>query len=1070
MATFSFLSYSSIIFYLLLLKHSIEAEASLLVFCDDLCLKLMINDVDITEDYLIITKNPRTKTIINIDLNPGDLITLVSKNDWGSFGVVMGATLGTNKYSFDCTQCLSSNSTIPIKNSYTSDPNFAKGGFKFYGYDGAKLEIKEFYLQIPNGITFTNFADQTLKDFVLELDIDSKIKLWTVGGGLTKNDIKFQLIELPKYGKLTTENGTEIVLDSKYKIDKYKYTPNQGDKIEKIKFTLHSSTVQLINYALISVLICDESCTGCDVTNTSNSIDSQYCNGCASGYYFMQGGLNKRCYNQTTKPTGYGFNSVSNTFDQCASLCADCIEIGNSLDNKCTKCQSGYAFTDSSNGNCIDKTTLTSNNGYIYNPFKEIYVQCTDLYYFDTNQDLKCTTKCPSNYPVYDETTKECKNVCPQLTPYIQESTGKCVSVCESGEILVNNKCLVSCPTGTVLLNGNCISGSTNTDSTIKINIPVNEIEKLLNESVKTLADLNADLKGDNYTLQVYHSDDPPQDKDDVSSINLTQCENVLREYYKYPADEKFIIAKLDIYSNDSLTPQVEYIIYDQRGKKIDMSLCDEVNGDIAYPTSNDINGIIKFDLGLYLLQKGIDIFNISDPFFNDICYVHTLNETDLTLNERRQLYQNYTLCEDGCTYQGVNYTSKKIKCFCDNKDTLITSERNRTGNTFNNDTQYIFKCYRDFFKWEYIKSNAGFWVTTSSIIVQSLFTLSTWTQGLSSLFSNIHMFSTVKPSNPTHQKYADNRVAIVNTYGYPAKPNGFINYFKERLSNHKYKTNIDEEYNEEPSASSRREINDIPIPLKETTLLQDHYTKKLREFDDDNKLIHFADKLNMLYDDTSYRKFQRNEEDKQCMDIFLNILKTTNSLLNNFYMNSKYEILTLKISIYILYISFLLMITALFYTDHIISSFNSKTIRASEIFLISFYSTLISYVILRIMKYLITFGYKIETLIQEVKQKDNLYDRMRNYFKSFKKKLFAIFIIEYIIMFFVCYYITIFCIVFHSNQSNIMKNIGISLVISFTLSITICSAIAIAMKLSLRYKCKFVFYCFGYIQGNVLK
>ena len=1068
MATFSFFSYS-IIFISLLLKQTNVNAASLLIFCDDQCVKLMINNRDITKEYTDITEFERQKYYLTLDIVPGDLITLTSKNVWGSFGVVMAVTINSVSYSYSCAQCVSTNSTSELVDSYNNDAGYLKDGFKFIGYAGANDEIKDFYLQIPNKITFKNFAIQTTKSVSKELIIKNNISEYTTGT-INKDDIKFKLIENTKYGTLTTQDNTVITVDNLYPLNKYKYTPTEGDKIEQIQFTLHIDSEQLINYAVISVLICDESCSGCDITNTFNSIDHQYCSGCADGYYFINGNQNKKCYNETTKPKGYALNDDRTYYEKCYTTCSECSQIGSSSNHKCNKCKTGYAMKSENLGECVTETEVTNDPSYIYNPYKDIYVKCTDKYYFDYSNDLKCTTNCPGDFPVYDDATKQCLNGCPPGSPFIQESTGKCVSVCENGEILDNDKCIVSCLTGTVLLNGNCISGSTNTNSTIRIDIPASEIEKLLNESVKTLADLNADLKGDNYTLQVYHSDDPPKDKDDVSSINLTQCENVLREYYKYPSDEKFIIAKLDIYSNDSLTPQVEYVIYDKNGNPLNMAVCNDVNGDISYPTLSDVNGTINFELAINLTEQGIDIFNISDPFFNDICYVHSLNDTDLTLNERRQIYQNYTLCEDGCTYQGVNYTSKKIKCFCDNKNTLITSERNRTANTFNNDTQYIFKCYRDFFKWEYIKSNAGFWVTSSSIIVQSLFTLSTLTQGLSSLFSNIHMFSTVKPSNPTHQKYVDNKVAIVNTYGYPAKPNGFINYFKERLNNHKYKTNIDDEYNEDHSASSRREINDIPIPLKETTLLQENYTKKLREFDDDNKLIHFADKLNMLYDDTSYRKFQKNEEDKQCMDIFLNILKTTNTLLNNFYMNSKYEILTLKISIYILYLSFLIMITALFYTEHIISSFNSKTIRTSEIFLISFYSTLISYVILRIMKYLITFGYKIETLIQEVKQKDNLYDRMRNYFKSFKKKLFAIFIIEYIIMLLVCYYITIFCIVFHSNQSNIMKSIGISILISFALSITICSAIAIAMKLSLRYKCKFVYYCFGFIQSKVLK
>ena len=93
-----------------------------------------------------------------------------------------------------------------------------------------------------------------------------------------------------------------------------------------------------------------------------------------------------------------------------------------------------------------------------------------------------------------------------------------------------------------------------------------------------------------------------------------------------------------------------------------------------------------KFDKGkkediLFLAKQGIDVFNLSDRFYNDLCYFYkSPNNKDICMKDRiSYFFPNISLCEPGCKNKGVNLDNLKVKCECifndfmDNK--LIGSE-----------------------------------------------------------------------------------------------------------------------------------------------------------------------------------------------------------------------------------------------------------------------------------------------------------------------------------------------------------------------------------------------------------
>ena len=78
------------------------------------------------------------------------------------------------------------------------------------------------------------------------------------------------------------------------------------------------------------------------------------------------------------------------------------------------------------------------------------------------------------------------------------------------------------------------------------------------------------------------------------------------------------------------------------------------------------------------------------------------------------------------------------------------------------------------------------------------------------------------------------------------------------------------------------------------------------------------------------------------------------------------------------------------------------------KIILISLFSSIVGMILLRVMRVMINFTPKIKLMIEEIKQEDFLFDKIKSQLKKIKGKLFTIFLIEYIIMLVVSYYLTV--------------------------------------------------------------
>ena len=129
---------------------------------------------------------------------------------------------------------------------------------------------------------------------------------------------------------------------------------------------------------------------------------------------------------------------------------------------------------------------------------------------------------------------------------------------------------------------------------------------------------------------------------------------------------------------DQSLVNQVEYQIYDDNKKLLDLSICNDIDIQVVYACKED--KINEIESANHFKDLGIDIFDINDNFFNDICHPYSESNNDVTLKDRiKDLYKNYSLCNDGCKYEGIDSDNKTIICNCKVKSNISLEVINST-------------------------------------------------------------------------------------------------------------------------------------------------------------------------------------------------------------------------------------------------------------------------------------------------------------------------------------------------------------------------------------------------------
>ena len=258
-------------------------------------------------------------------------------------------------------------------------------------------------------------------------------------------------------------------------------------------------------------------------------------------------------------------------------------------------------------------------------------------------------------------------------------------------------------------------------------NIPLKSIQNKIDKFLDIISIGNKyNILGEEFNIKITSIDD----KQDSNTDFLT-CEEKIRNYYHLNSDSPIILFQVEIFINDksTLTNQIRYGLIDENKKKLDLSICENEYIKINYKIKN--NSPLNISKVLEFSNKGIDILNINDSFFNDICFVYSEDDSDMILSDRiKYVYQNYSMCDDGCIYEKINIEKMLISCKCPIYNHIYTKIENtnlfsKCLNLLQYSTIGVIKCYKLVFTTPKIK-NIGFWIfiiaTISRIVLYIIY------------------------------------------------------------------------------------------------------------------------------------------------------------------------------------------------------------------------------------------------------------------------------------------------------------------------------------------------------------
>ena len=246
----------------------------------------------------------------------------------------------------------------------------------------------------------------------------------------------------------------------------------------------------------------------------------------------------------------------------------------------------------------------------------------------------------------------------------------------------------------------------------------IEEIIENLDEMMKESdPDQSYIINGDGYTVILKDIDEYIEDS--TVNIDFAKCEEKLKA--NLPEGTKLRIAQLNLQKDDknSFTDQVEYRVYDENGNPLDLSVCKDVDINIEYEITDFSN--LDLDLIKKFADMGVDVFNIKDEFFNDICrpYSDDDSKSDMILSDRvSDIYQNVSACDGECEYEGFDMEKLSFKCNCEVKQEIsIEPEKSNFASSITSaflDSNFgVIKCYKLVFSFKGKLKNAGFWIFT---------------------------------------------------------------------------------------------------------------------------------------------------------------------------------------------------------------------------------------------------------------------------------------------------------------------------------------------------------------------
>ena len=395
--------------------------------------------------------------------------------------------------------------------------------------------------------------------------------------------------------------------------------------------------------------------------------------------------------NTSSKLSKYFYNSTTNEYRPCYKTCKKCLKSGDESANNCLECETGYMFRPGDNpyNNCV----VYSDYYYIspYNQYKPLdSMQCPE----ESKYMVKSGNK---SYCIYD---------CKEDLKYKYLYNGVCIENCPENTQPENNICIEikdECNLGVNNMGDNIIINKERTETLVKtyiseFNYTINHVSLYTN---------------DNYDIIIY------QNKECVDKLSLEMPKVDFKDCYtkvknSYEINEELIIVIINLKDSKGQSNTYYSFFNPITGYKLN---ADEICKEETIVIKENLTSILsdegsdKYLLQTSLTDQGVNIFDLSDPFYTDLCYdFDNPKSRDIPLSERiNTIYPNASLCDEGCQINGIDLETLVADCNCqfkemENNDIIKGNAflENAMGEVFdiiNSSNILVMKCYKYIFK-----------------------------------------------------------------------------------------------------------------------------------------------------------------------------------------------------------------------------------------------------------------------------------------------------------------------------------------------------------------------------------
>ena len=661
---------------------------------------------------------------------------------------------------------------------------------------------------------------------------------------------------------------------------------------------------------------------------------------------------------------------------------------------------------------------------------KGICVECEDnlKFYLDNKTD---TYTCISN-----------EKDCPKESPFLLKDGNVCVKSCGK-ETLKDNSCILDNSSIETLsqvytmfsdiitkeYKDEDIVLTTDDGITFQLSNSLNEKEKLLGG------------KGVRYNLSI---------------IDLGECEDKLKRANGLSNDISLIIYKLETYYENTTIRNVQYEIYNPITRKqiTDLSPCDDEKINIYVPTNLDNS---TYTLYQNLKDQGYDIFNANDSFYNDICTRFTsVNNTDITLNDRKELYYNGSqiFCQENCKYKNIDLETTHAQCECSvssNNNEIELETKIFSGfeiiTSFYEVIKFsnflVLKCNKLVFSSLGIKNNYGFFIMIVFIsfhIVISIIFLFTGIKKIRGQMIQMIFCKFNKEANYL-QKNKKINVEDFKKRIFPQNPKKkkSMKFSKsekalnlEQKKQKKKRKNFPNKCNSIQENSSnwglKKEKSSINVLIKKgkkiSPLISIRSSKKKR-----TNIQKKYDEFEL--DDLEYLEAIKYDQ-RTFFEFFCCLVKREHLIIFTFIFCKDLNLLCIKLALFAFSVSLDFSINVLFFTDdsmHKIYLDYGKYNFVQQIPQI-IYSTVISELFDVFFKYL-SLSEKEVYKTKYITSITKVSPQVIKIIKKLKIKFLLFFLISFLLMSFFCYFISCFCAVYENTQFTLFKDSAMSFLIS---------------------------------------